>query len=133
MNDTALRRMAAESIAKGRLPNASPQQTSGGPGTGAECALCGAVIDKDELEFEVEFGRKVGRYHLHLACFSAWDAERKALMARGRPPADAAGAAAVSAALSESPAGNRKAALPAQGADGKITVHGGISAKAGTS
>src|SRR5690606_12611772 len=68
MNDELLlRRIARESIEKGVLPSHSPQQTWGGPGTGLTCALCGASVDRDELEFEVEFGRD--RYHLHRACF----------------------------------------------------------------
>lgn len=134
MNDEPeLRRIAGESIADGKLPSRAPQQTWGGPGTGVKCALCRGRIDNDQLEFEVEFGRDAGRYHLHLACFSAWDAERKAIGARkpaasGDPAADGARPLATSAALSASPSSDKKTALPARPSDGKITAHGGESA-----
>lgn len=122
MNDElALRRIARESIDKGVLPSRPPQQTWGGPGTGLTCALCGASVRKDELEFEVEVGRD--RYHLHRACFSAWDAERKA---HGVAANESAGtyhpAAGAHAAASAS--GDMNRVLSDRIGDGKIMVHG---------
>jgi hypothetical protein len=121
MNDElALRRKARESIDKGILPKRSPQQTWGGPGTGLTCALCGASVDTDELEFEVEFGRD--RYHLHRACFSAWDAERKA---HGVATADeAASASPAATAVHASAANEADRVLSDRSSDGKIMVHG---------
>jgi hypothetical protein len=126
MNDeTLLRRIARESIAKGMLPSHAPEQTWGGPGTGVRCALCIAPVDKDELEFEVEFDRE--RYHLHLACFSAWDAERKtwntaarALMGE-KPP----GKSRPTAIHSVSPSNDEHDTLPERQGDGNIGAHEG--------
>lgn len=118
MNDeSVLRRIARESIANGMLPRHSPKQTWGGPGTGAQCALCGASIDKHELEFEVEFG--VERLHLHLPCYSVWDSERRARRAPAVPSERAA-----DTALAASPS-DRNAALPDRHADGKMVGDGG--------
>jgi hypothetical protein len=119
-DEIVLRRIARESIDKGILPRRSPQQTWGGPGTGLTCALCGAPVAKDELEFEVEFGRE--RYHLHRACFSAWDAERRAHgVAAAEQPASASSAArgALGAVAND---GNH--VLSDRRGDGKIMVHG---------
>lgn len=124
-DETVLREIAREAIAKGALPSRPPQQTWGGPGTGVKCALCHARVKNDELEFEVEFGRE--RYHLHLACFSAWDAERKAqikpgIAVKAESPLDAsAGAGQASASLSN----DESRVLPERRSDGKIIDHGG--------
>lgn len=117
MNDeTALRTIARESIATGMLPRHDPRQTWGGPGTGMKCALCGARVGKDELEFEVEFDRD--RIHMHLACFSAWEAERRAIGLSQGENARSAQSRAVS-----SSSGNR--VLPDRQGDGKMVADGG--------
>lgn len=124
-DDTVLRRIARESIAKGVLPDRSPEQTWGGPGTGVQCALCEATVTRDELEFEVDFGRE--RYHLHLACFSAWDAERKSQrraahtgLMEGRDESRPASKHSSSSSTSDS-----ARVLPDRRADGKMAVDGG--------
>src|SRR5690606_2296819 len=123
-NDYALRRLARESIAKGLLPDRSPEQTWGGPGTGAKCALCEALVRSDELEFEVEFGRD--RFHLHLACFSAWDAERKAGFAESATPASVGARFPSRCPLSAS--SDKHRVLPDPEGDGKMLGNGGARA-----
>jgi hypothetical protein len=82
MNDTyesALRQKARDAIMAGRLPTCSPTGVWGGPGTGKTCAVCGQVIGRDSLGFELEFGgddvegRKV--HDVHIWCFAAWEFE----------------------------------------------------------
>jgi hypothetical protein len=67
----------------GRLPERRPDSIWGGPGAGAGCAICDVQLSSDEMELEIEFAREDGfgadRYHVHVACFAAWEAElRKA-------------------------------------------------------
>lgn len=115
-DDSELRKLARDSMAQGSLPNSMPAQTWGGPGTGTICALCGSKVGSDQLEFEVEFARETGaagRYHLHVACFSAWDAERRAGAARRIPP------------LSIRPGSSQRKGdgLPSRAAGGKMPGH----------
>lgn len=84
MNDEImLRQKVREAIQAERLPASHPEHTWGGPGSGAECTLCGAVIGPDALELELEFGRGnggpgAGSYHVHTKCFAIWESERSA-------------------------------------------------------
>jgi hypothetical protein len=59
----------------------APTRTWGGSGVGAECAVCGLPVTKDEKEFEIEFEHKGGggldKFHVHIRCFAAWEFERK--------------------------------------------------------
>lgn len=121
---TLLRKMARDSIANGSLPNGSPEETWGGPGTGTRCALCDAPVTKDELEFEVDIGGD--RYHLHLACFSAWEAERRGESGNPRmrePVADAEPQSA-SAKRAEASSGKHRG-LPDRSVDGNMADNGG--------
>lgn len=72
------------------LPARRPDSIWGGPGGGACCTICGAQLSDDEMELEIEFAREDGfgadRYHVHVSCFAAWEAElRKAEAASSRP------------------------------------------------
>jgi len=55
----------------------------GGPGTGAECAVCGEVLGPGDVGFDVEFADGTAEanvkqnYHLHVRCFAAWELERE--------------------------------------------------------
>lgn len=125
--ESVLREIARLAIATGALPSRPPQQTWGGPGTGAKCALCQAHVNSDELEFEVEFEFESGseRYHLHLTCYSAWDAERKAQRKRGTAvSADTAREKSSTAQRPKHLADEKSYALPEHRGDGKITEHG---------
>ena len=82
MNETyesALRQKARDAIMAGRLPTCSPTGVWGSPGTGKTCAVCGQVIGRDGLGFELEFdgddvaGRQV--HNVHIWCFAAWEFE----------------------------------------------------------
>jgi hypothetical protein len=82
MDENALREKVRSIIREGKLPSRAPDRTWGGPGVGAECAVCGLPVRRDELEFEVEFahdGRDPGlaKYHMHVRCFAAWELERR--------------------------------------------------------
>ena len=67
----------------GGLPARRPDSIWGGPGAGACCTICGTHLADTEMELEIEFVRGDGfsadRYHVHVSCFAAWEAElRKA-------------------------------------------------------
>lgn len=100
----ALRDKAREAIESGRLPTARPGRILCAPSAGAACAVCGVLVPRGEMQFELEFpdrpsprgksllhmlGRlranpKVRRYHLHIPCFTAWEIERLKGTARRR-------------------------------------------------
>ena len=61
-----------------------PERTWAGPGCGAPCVICDSRVSADELEYELEFetgadGTRTEDYHVHRACFVAWEAEREKL------------------------------------------------------
>jgi hypothetical protein len=83
-DECALRDKAREVVQAGRLPNRRPDRTWGGPGVGADCAICSVPVKSDEVEFEIEFGRNdddpdLEKYHVHIRCFAAWEFERRRL------------------------------------------------------
>lgn len=89
-DDTVLRQRAREAIDRGRLPARAPDQLWGGPGTRAECAVCGILTRYEEVELEIEFaeGTAEGTYVVHPRCFTFLESE---LEKRSR--VDGAGAA----------------------------------------
>jgi hypothetical protein len=80
-DDSLLRKKAREVMDSGRLPDRAPDHIWGGPGTGADCAVCGHRIEHKETELEIEFVDRNGAdssFHLvHLRCFSALEGERQ--------------------------------------------------------
>jgi hypothetical protein len=58
---------AGEPIFGRTLPSEAPARTWGGSGSGAECAVCGERIRKDQLEYELEYMR-AGSFHVHVGC-----------------------------------------------------------------
>jgi hypothetical protein len=61
------------------LPDRRPDRMWGGPGVGADCAICGAPVMRNELELEIEFARdgddsSTDKYHVHIRCFGAREA-----------------------------------------------------------
>jgi hypothetical protein len=80
-DEPRLRDQAREAVKIGKLPARAPDRTWGGPGIGAACAVCDKAIEKDQLEFEIEFTRAadfpgLDTFHVHLRCFAAWEFER---------------------------------------------------------
>jgi hypothetical protein len=80
-DETVLREKARDVIQTGKLPSRRPDRTWGGPGVGAECAVCGLPVRPDEMEFEIQFARDgdnpgLDKYHVHIRCFAAWELER---------------------------------------------------------
>ena len=66
---------------KRAFPNRRPDRAWGGPGAGAECALCNTSVPPGEFEYEVDFladGEDAAKdtYHVHVSCYLSWMAER---------------------------------------------------------
>lgn len=81
-DEAILRQKAREAVQTGKLPARRPDRTWGGPGTGTPCAVCELPVQRDEMEFELEFARDSGapgldKYHIHIRCFAAWQFERR--------------------------------------------------------
>lgn len=80
-DDGRILEKAREAIEAGRLPNRRPERTWAGRGVEAGCAICGALVRSDEVEYEIEFaqngdGAAVDKYHVHIRCFAAWESAR---------------------------------------------------------
>jgi hypothetical protein len=81
-DESTLRQKAREALRTGRLPDRSPERMWGGPGSGADCAICGNSLTREELGFEIEFsgdgeGSRTVNHHVHIRCFAAWEFERR--------------------------------------------------------
>jgi hypothetical protein len=80
MNESVRREKAREAIQGGKLPSRDPDRMWGGPGTGANCAICNAPVKPDDIEFEIAFDRHgdgagLLTYRFHNQCFVAWQFE----------------------------------------------------------
>ena len=83
MDENVLRQIARKVVQDGKLPSRRPDRTWGGPGVGASSAVCGVPVERDEMEFEIEFARDgdnpgLDKFHVHIRCFAAWEFEREA-------------------------------------------------------
>ncbi len=81
MDENILRRIARKVILDGKLPSRRPDRTWGGPGVGAPCAVCGVSVERDQMEFEIQFTRDgdnpgLDKFPVHIRCFAAWEFER---------------------------------------------------------
>jgi hypothetical protein len=65
-----------EAIDSGRLRLDPPQKMYAGHGDGTECAGCGEVIDRQQVEWEATYPNGQA-YRLHVGCAGVWDAERR--------------------------------------------------------
>jgi hypothetical protein len=89
-----LRERARTAIRAGKLPDCLPHRTWAGKGAGAVCAVCGAEVRAEEIEYELEFPRLetpaggVGNYRFHVRCFDAWELERQSRNCDDRESAD---------------------------------------------
>jgi hypothetical protein len=102
-DDRAIAKIAREAVRSGKLPSRAPDHTWGGPGSGALCGICGVSIGEEETELEIEFsrdaeGRLLDKHQLHVACFAAWERERRECAADVTLPAPAAVDSAISGA-----------------------------------
>jgi hypothetical protein len=73
-----LRQRARQLIGEGRLPDQHPIRIWGGSGTGEQsCSLCERVIERDEVEYELEYGLETGvrMTRFHFLCHAAWQLE----------------------------------------------------------
>ena len=80
-DEVILREKARAVVQAGKLPARHPDRTWGGPGVGADCAVCGVPVTKNEMEFEIQFAHDGGnpgldKFHVHIRCFAAWEFER---------------------------------------------------------
>jgi hypothetical protein len=79
-DELILREKARAAVRDRRLPARAPTRTWGGPGVGADCAVCGVPVTSDEMEFEIQFARDgnpgLDKFHVHIRCFAAWEFER---------------------------------------------------------
>ena len=82
-DEDVLRARARAALRAGRLPNERPERIWGGPGMGERCAVCAERIERQQAEFELQFGKAsgempaVGTHHVHVRCFAAWEFERQ--------------------------------------------------------
>jgi hypothetical protein len=89
-DEPLLREKAREAIRAGRLPSPRPDRTLGGPGSGGACALCGEVLQRDQMELAAEFDRRdatpslENSYHFHPRCYAAWEFERAKVEGSGQ-------------------------------------------------
>jgi len=77
-----LRERAREAIVSGKLSAKTSYRAERGPSLGGVCAVCGRRLLPTESEYEVEFDQDTRRpaptmFHLHVACFHAWEIERR--------------------------------------------------------
>ena len=80
-DESLLREKARAAVQNGKLPARRPDRTWGGPGVGAECAVCNLPVAKNQMEFEIQFARDgdnpgLDKFHVHVRCFAAWEFER---------------------------------------------------------
>jgi hypothetical protein len=80
-DEASLRAKAKNAIRDGKLPSRRPDRTWGGPGVGAQCAICELPVTPDEMEFEIQLSRDgdnpgLDKFHVHIRCFAAWELER---------------------------------------------------------
>jgi len=82
MDESPLREKAREAIQNGRLPTRRPDSTTGGPGCGEACAICGETVRRTHMELEAGFRQDgeapdvLRKYHLHPRCYVAWEFKR---------------------------------------------------------
>jgi hypothetical protein len=81
-DEKMLRDKARAAVQAGKLPSRRRDRTWAGPGVGAICSVCDLPIERDEMEFEIEFARNgyhpgLDKFHVHIRCFAAWEFERR--------------------------------------------------------
>lgn len=79
--DPQLRDKARVLVRSGALPCKQQERTWAGRGLGFECSLCGQLIRRDQVEYELQFasdGEQKPRLHrFHVACVPIWELARR--------------------------------------------------------
>jgi hypothetical protein len=70
------RQQILQAIDSGRLRPDQPLKMYAGYGEGRECAGCGEVIDRKQVEWEATY-EDGQSYRLHLGCAGLWEADRR--------------------------------------------------------
>ena len=65
-----------ETVQGGKLPNRRPDNMWAGRSEGGDCAICGAGLEREEMEYELEYIRDgadpgVDTHRVHIRCFTA--------------------------------------------------------------
>jgi len=65
-----------ETVEAGKVPDRRPDNTWAGRSGGGDCAICGSPVEREEMEYELEYVRNgpdrgVDTYRVHIRCFSA--------------------------------------------------------------
>jgi hypothetical protein len=114
-DEGALRGRARELIESNTLPLFQPTRIWGGNGLGTPCAVCGDAVPSNTTGYELEFGEDrdssgFAQYHVHLACFAAWEAESQRLKT----------ATASAAGISKHPPQSTRGREPGPSAEGPL-------------
>ena len=81
-DESLLRDQARAMLRAGTVPSRRPDRMWGGPGDRMPCTICCQPIEREQLEYEIEFGENGDHaapevFHLHPRCFAAWEFERR--------------------------------------------------------
>jgi hypothetical protein len=78
-----------------KLPDRRPDNMWAGRSAGLPCAICGAAVSLDEMEYELEYARNrpesgMDTYHVHVPCFTAhiWEVKGSTRAGRRFPAAE---------------------------------------------
>jgi hypothetical protein len=77
-DQSTLRQKAREAILAGKLPCRRPERIWAGPSAGSRCRICDKLVERDEIECELEFtgdhdDRGQPSCRVHFRCFAAWE------------------------------------------------------------
>jgi hypothetical protein len=77
-DQSTLRQKAREAILAGKLPHRRPERMWAGPGVGSPCTICDKPVERDEIEYELDFtpdhdDPRQATPRVHLRCFAAWE------------------------------------------------------------
>lgn len=78
MDETAARAWIGWRVEHGRLPRTDPVHLFASYGRGEYCAGCGCAIDRNELEYELEWSQPARTVSMHPQCYKIWHTQRPA-------------------------------------------------------
>lgn len=77
MDPSIPRLLIREKLATGCLPHTHIPRIWGAPGQGETCDGCGGTVTRAQMLMEGALDARGCGVRFHVACFSAWDAERE--------------------------------------------------------